>query len=94
MSHKVSQLVSVEINKLDDEIKSMMEPTERSMQIGKETRAVFTCKVCGKEGKQGDIKRHIEANHVTGVTHTCDICGKTSRSKNGLRQHKENNHSG
>ena len=92
--YKVSQLLSVEINQLDDEIKSMMEPTERSMQIGKETRAVFTCKVCGKEGKQGDIKRHIEANHVTGVTHTCDICGKTSRSKNGLRQHKVNNHSG
>ena len=92
--HKVTQLVSVEVNQLDDEIKSMMEPTERSMQIGKETRAVFTCKKCGKEGKQGDIKRHIEANHVTGVTHTCDICGKTSRSKNGLRQHKVNNHSG
>ena len=90
--HKVSQLVSMEINQLDDEIKSMMEPTERSMHVGKETRAVLTCKVCGKEGKQEDIKRHIEANHVTGVIHTCDICGKTSRSKNGLRQHKVNNH--
>ena len=36
--------------------------------------------------------RHIEANHITGVSHSCDICGRTSRSRNALRKHKYENH--
>ena len=26
------------------------------------------CKVCGKEGKGGNIKDHIEANHLKGLS--------------------------
>ena len=47
------------------------------------------CKVCGKEGYINNIMRHIEENHITGLTQTCNLCGKNSRSKDGLRQHRK-----
>merc|ERR1719500_230163 len=54
--------VAADLQDLDDKIKSMMETTERTMVVGKENRAVIVCKVCGKEGKLGNIRDHIEAN--------------------------------
>ena len=53
-----------------------------------EKRTTRVCKVCGKEGRETVIERHIEANHITGVTHTCDICGKKAKTKNSLITHK------
>ena len=50
------------------------------------------CKPWGKEGQFIDMKRHIEANHVTQTTHTFDLCGKIFMSRNGLRHHKVRNH--
>ena len=83
-------LVSTDVQQLDDEVKSMMDPTET---IGSGSKRVWKCKVCGKEGQWGNIKTHIEANHISSnVSHACDICGKTSRSRNGLRQHKAKDH--
>ena len=82
-----------ELQQLDEQIKSMMEFSGNVVTVGKETYKGSICKVCGKEGKSIDVKRHIEVNHITGVTHSCDICGKKSRSRHGLRQHKTSNHS-
>ena len=82
-----------ELLQLDEQIKSMMELSGNLVTVGKETSKGSICKVCGKEGKSIDIKRHIEVNHITGVTHSCDICGKNSRSRHGLRQHKTSHHS-
>ena len=56
-----------ELHQLDDQIKSMMEPGTKGN----------VCKVCGKEGQSIDIKRHIEVNHITGVTHPCDFVERT-----------------
>ena len=102
MEHEVSsemsiatmnnQSASVELHQLDDQIKSMMEHSGKSMMVGNAKREALICKVCGKEGQLADIMRHIEANHITGVTHTCDICSKTSRSRNGLKIHKNKEH--
>ena len=36
------------------------------------------------------MPRHVESNHITGVSHACDICGKVSRSRNALSMHKLN----
>ena len=82
-----------EFHQLDEQIKSMMELSGNLVTVGKETRKGSICKVCGKEGTSIDVKRHIEVNHITGVTHSCDICGKISRSRHGLRQHKTSHHS-
>ena len=89
-----AMIVNVEAQKLDEQVKSMMTTTETKMTYGNQSRKIFACNVCGKEGNDTNIKTHIEANHiVSDITHTCDICGKTSRSRDGLRQHKAKEHS-
>ena len=87
-----NQSVSVELHQLDDQIKSMMEHTGKSIMVGKRKQKTLVCKVCGKEGQLANIMQHIEANHITGVTHTCDICSKTTRSRHALRLHKSREH--
>ena len=79
--------VDADLDQLDEQIKSMMDSTENFMTKGGQRRRVFICKVCGKEGEDWNVSRHIEANHISNLSHSCDICGKTSRSRNGLRQH-------
>ena len=81
-----------ELQQLDEQIRSMMEFSGNMVTVGKETSKGSICKVCGKEGKSIDIKRHIEVNHIIGMSHSCDICGKNSRSRDGLRQHKTSHH--
>ena len=53
---------------LDQQIKTMMDSTENyiTMKSGARSRA-FSCKVCGKEARDLDIRRHIEANHLSRV---------------------------
>ena len=80
-----SYKISVELDDLDEQIKSMMTKSDVSSGIGQGNMA--TCNVCGKEGPAKGMPRHIEANHIDGVSHSCDICGKISRSRNALRKH-------
>ena len=88
----VSELtVAADLEGLDEKINSMME-VGGTIMVGNTSRVARICTVCGKEGKDTDIKRHIEANHITGVSHICNICGKSSRSKNALRAHMARNH--
>ena len=77
-----------EMQELDAKIKSMMAPSENMIQNGKsgQTRA-HVCTVCGKEGLGRNIKDHIEANHIDGVSIPCNFCEKTFRSRNNLRLH-------
>jgi len=88
----VTDTVAADLQDLEDQIKSMMEPTGKTIYSGNRTRKIYICKVCGKEGDLTDIKRHIEAHHITGVSHTCNICRKTVRSRDALRQHKSTSH--
>ena len=62
---------------LDDKIKAMMTFSENKTKDGRESARI--CKVCGKEDKMSNIKNHIEAIHLTGVSHTCDTCGNISK---------------
>ena len=41
-----------------------------------------------KEGNMGDIAKHIESNHITGIVLPCNICGKTKPTRKALRQHE------
>jgi len=77
--------VTADLENLEEQIKSMMEVSEHKDKYNN-GRSVI-CKICGKEGHRSDMKKHIEAKHITGVSHTCNICGKTSRSRNGLNKH-------
>ena len=67
------------MDNLDKQIKSMFSRSKARSNNGQGSMA--TCNICGKEGPFKAMPRHIEANHITGVTHACDICGKISRSR-------------
>ena len=74
---------SVDLQGLDVQLDTMMEKTPGKL---------YRCKVCGKEAQNGDMKRHIEANHLKGVSIPCNHCHYISKSRNGLRHHKTKQH--
>ena len=82
--------VASNLQDLDGQIKSMMKVSDEMDEYNNGIAKI--CKVCGKEGKHGNIMKHIEANHITGVSHSCDICGTTTRSRPALVMHKRRNH--
>ena len=83
------QLSSGNFHELDEQIKTMM--ATGLTHLGKKG-FVRVCKVCGKEGNWQNIKDHIEANHINGVSIPCNLCEKTFRSRQSLRFHKSSNH--
>jgi len=84
--------VVADLEGLDEQIKAMMEISENALGGAYGNLKARACKVCGKEGKDFDIRRHIESNHITGVSHSCNVCGKTSRSRHALRVHMSSYH--
>ena len=82
--------VNIELQDLDQQIKSMMTMTIVRPPDGNGFLA--TCNVCGKESPSRAMPQHIESNHITGFSHACNICGKTSRSRNALATHKHSYH--
>ena len=77
--------VSVNLEDLDEQIKSMF--TKTDIPAGGDRGYLATCNLCGKQRPLKLMPSHIEANHITGISHACDICGKASRSRNSLRMH-------
>ena len=80
--------VTAEVQDLDEKIKSLMSSTDELIS-GHRTQI---CNVCGKKGNMRNIKDHIEANHIEGISHSCNYCEKTFRSRNSLRVHKSSQH--
>jgi len=78
--------VAANLQDLDDKIKSMMKVGENK-NTGVTAGNTRICKVCGKEGEWSNIKRHIEANHITGVSHSCNICGHVTRTRDAMTNH-------
>ena len=87
-----TSVFSAELQELEERVVSMMEKSEKVVALGKSKRKVFICKVCGKEGQDTDIKRHIESFHLEGVSIPCNLCDKACRSRKGLIDHKARNH--
>ena len=76
---------------LNERIKSMMaKSTVHLPNLG----LARICKICGKEGAWGDVRKHIEARHITGVTHTCNFCWRNYKSFSSLASHKSQTHKG
>ena len=74
------------LQELDAQVKSMMEKGQNISSDGRNRTKI--CKMCGKEGQGINIRDHIEANHLEGVSLPCNLCEKTFRSRHSLRQHK------
>ena len=77
---------STEMQDLKEQIRSVMTKTDVLSADGK-GYVLFSCNICGKQAPQGNMSRHIEANHITGISHACDTCGKVSRCKDSLSKH-------
>jgi len=85
-NQEVSHVSITNVQDLDEQVNSMISRSQNKVN-GQQSRLAFTCTVCGKEGQNGSIKDHIEANHLEGVSIPCTSCEKTFRSRNALRQH-------
>jgi len=70
---------------LDEKVKSLMEKSQNMTKIG--TKRADICTVCRKEGDTRQIKDHIEANHLEGVSIPCSLCEKTFRTRSASRRH-------
>ena len=79
--HNLDGQSKMEKDKKYDGIRIMMENGE-TISDGGQRGILAVCKICGKQGTDSDIRRHIKTNH-----HACNICGKTSKSRDGLRRH-------
>ena len=78
---------------LDEKVSKMMVKGQNMIHNGQKGLILSTqCLECGKEGVRTQIRDHIEANHVQGLSIPCDVCGKTSRSRSALRMHKSSYH--
>ena len=84
--------VSGDLQELDEKINCFISKGESLMPNGNKSVRASACTVCGKEGKLSNIRDHIEANHLEGVSIPCNFCEKTFRSRNGLRLHKKQYH--
>ena len=90
--------ISDDLQALDEEVKSMMERTQRTIQNGKkadgtpQTATSFICKVCGKEGTRIHIRNHIEAHHMQKISVPCNHCDKVFSSRGSLDLHKSRFH--
>ena len=82
-------VVNVELDQLDEQINTMIDLTEKLDHL---KRKLAKCNICGYEAPRSYVVRHIEANHITGVTHSCEICGKTARSRHAMRIHMDRKH--
>ena len=81
---------SEDLMQLDAQIDSMMELSQNL--VSRKNYKAHVCKLCGKEGDRTDVRRHIEANHLEGLSFPCNLCEKMCRSRNALRVHKQRQH--
>ena len=77
--------VTDDFSQLDAQIESMM---ENSPNLARNR----VCKVCGKDGMKNDIKKHIEANYLEGLSFPYNFCEKSCRSRKALWMHRHKNH--
>jgi len=87
---KTDKTHGTQIKELDDKIQSLMVIDYSVITDG--SRKTHICKVCGKEGRGTDVKRHIETNHIEGVSIPCPFCEKRFRARNSLVKHKLSKH--
>ena len=84
-----------DLQALDEKVKSMMEKGQKMIPDGGKQYRDGTpkqstssiCKVCGKEGLWTQIRDHIEAHDLEGVSLPCNHCDKTFSARNSLGRH-------
>ena len=79
---------------LEEKVKSLMGKGQNMIPSGGQRmrRRCYICKMCGKEGLSKNIRDHIEANHLEGISIPCGSCGKTFSSRGSLSVHERRFH--
>ena len=77
------------VQELEERCNSMMEKTLTKDNHG---HPIYRCVPCGKEAISITLKRHIEFNHLEGVSIPCNFCEKTFRSRNAMGEHYRKYH--
>ena len=78
-----------DMEELNQLLVSMMVKTSR---VGTSRNPFYKCTLCGKEAEKNNLRKHIEANHMEGISLPCNQCEKTFRSRGSLAQHKYHSH--
>ena len=68
---KVTKLLTCDLEEIESAVKSMMSSTEKRWDpksMRHRTRKV--CLICKKEGTWGNVKKHIEVNHIDILGHS------------------------
>ena len=87
-----------DLKALEEKVKSLMERSQNMVPAGTQACGIpkqdkaFICKVCGKEGHSTNIRHHIEANHLEGISIPCNFCDKDFGSRASLSMHKSRVH--
>ena len=74
-----------DLEELNNQLVSMMVKTSG---MGACRNPLYKCILCGKEAEKNNLRNHIEANHMEGISLPCNQCEKTFRSRGSLAQHK------
>ena len=86
------QEFSGELKDLDKKVQMLMVLGENKIMMNKKInkrQKAYICQVCGKEGQMMQIRDHIEAQHIEGISIPCNVCTKFYSTRSALRQHKK-----
>ena len=75
-----------DLSDFNQKLKSMMTFSENFVPGTRKERARI-CNICGKEDNLTNMKNHIEANHLNGLSIPCKVCGNVFKTRNSLRVH-------
>ena len=79
-----------DIEELNKQLVPLMVKTS---ELGATSRnPLYKCTLCGKEAEKNNLRKHIEATHMEGISLPCNQCEKTFRSRGSLAQHKYRSH--
>ena len=88
-------LESQSFKDLEDLHKKTTSMMEKTLTRNAKGKPLFACKLCGKgSANTTEIRRHIEGNHLEGVSLPCKICGKIFKMSNSLSVHIHREHRG
>ena len=90
---KVADIRSPEIQELEEKVNAMVTKTDHKL-FGTEQwkRMAFLCNVCGLEGTNRNVRKHVESKHFERDPLPCNQCKKSCKTRRALGEHKMKYH--